>query len=1155
MTEETLFELLVKTPEAERVALLDRECAGQPALRARLEALLEADAASSPLSLQPRNTQATAVFQATSNYTTSEPRPGVVIAGRYTLEHKLGEGGMGEVWVAKQNEPVKRNVALKLIKAGMDSRSVIQRFEQERQALAMMDHPNIAKVLDGGLTEDRHPFFVMELVNGLPLTKFCDKAKLGIRERLELFIPICQAVQHAHQKGIVHRDLKPGNILVTMLDGKPVPKVIDFGVAKATSGRITEDSLSTQFGAVVGTLEYMSPEQAGFSSEDIDTRADIYSLGVILYELLTGLRPFDSKRLKQAALDEMVRIIREEEPSKPSTRLSTDESLPSLAAVRHIDPSRLTALLRGELDWVVMKCLEKQRDRRYESANGLARDIQRYLADEVVEARPPSTGYRLKKFVRRHYGQVIAAIVVLFALLAAIAGTSWGLFEAKKQESLARDETIAKEKARAAEAEQRLAAEKAAGSERQAREQTQKRLTQIEKGINVFAEMLQGINPLSEEKEGKPLLDLLRERAEKAAEQVQAEALADPLVEARLQTILGSTLQGLGSYTTAIEVLERARVTREQTLGVDHLDTRTTLHNPGMASVDAGRRTSIPLLERVRNARMKQLGPNHPDTLTTLHSLAVAYQTFGRTADAIPLFEQVRDAQVEQLGADHRHTLTTINSLAASYRVAGRPADAIALLEQVREAMVQKLGADHAITLASLNNLASAYRAAGRPAEAIPLFEQVRDAMVQKLGADHPSTLATLNNLAMAYFGNGRMAEAIALHERVRDAKVKKLGSDHPETLTTLSNLASAYRATGRTADAITLYEKVREVRIKKLGPDHPSTLTTLHNLALAYSNVGRTTEAIQLNEQVRAIRVKKLGPDHPDTLFTLHNLADLYKDVGRTNDALTLYQQVRDARVKKLGIDHPDTLTTLNNLATTYWELNRLDQSIPLLEDILPRSEKKLGRQHPGTILIIANLGVNYKDAGRLTEAIPLLEEANRTTGNSSRLRWVPSQLLNVYVKAGRSNEAAQFLKDLLADAGKQLPKDSPQRAGLLAQLGWSLLDAKGYAEAEPLLREGLSILNNKKDPADWRPFHLQCMLGAVLLGQKKYAEAEQLLLAGYAGLSPRRTSIAQSVKFGLPDALDRLIQLYTETSKPDEVKKWQAEKERLQKLTNGGR
>jgi serine/threonine-protein kinase len=360
---------------------------------------------------------------------------------------------MGEVWIAKQTEPVKRKVALKLIKAGMDSKSVLARFEAERQALALMDHPNIARVLDGGLTPYGQPFFVMELVNGQPLTRFCDEARLAPRERLELFVSICQAVQHAHQKGIIHRDLKPGNILVTRIDGKAVPKVIDFGVAKATAGKLTNESVSTIFGAVVGTLDYMAPEQAGYAGEDIDTRADIYSLGVILYELLTGLRPFDSKRLRKAALPEIIRIIREEEPSRPSMRLSTEKSLPLLAALRQTEPRKLMALLRGELDWVVMKCLEKQRDRRYETANGLARDIQRYLADEPVEARPPSAAYRLGKLLRRNKGPVLAASLVLMALVVGIVGTTYGMLHA--------------EGARGREAEQRARAEKARDRTRQ----------------------------------------------------------------------------------------------------------------------------------------------------------------------------------------------------------------------------------------------------------------------------------------------------------------------------------------------------------------------------------------------------------------------------------------------------------------------------------------------------------------------------------------------------------------------------------------------------------------------------------------------------------------------------------------------------------------
>jgi serine/threonine protein kinase/Tfp pilus assembly protein PilF len=496
MSEETLFHEALAQPPAERAAFLDQICAGHPELRAAVEGLLAAhEGSGSLLDRPPAGLAQTIDSEPDPALTTAEhkadraamspplvaaasPPPvttGLVIAGRYTLVEKLGEGGMGEVWVAQQTEPVKRTVALKLIKTGMDSKAVLGRFEQERQALALMDHPNIARVLDGGLTPTGQPFFVMELVNGLPLTRFCDEARLTPPARLELFVPICQAVQHAHQKGIVHRDLKPANILVTLIDGRPVPRVIDFGVAKATAGKLTDDSLSTQFGAVVGTLEYMAPEQAGFAGADIDTRADIYSLGVILYELLTGLRPLDARRLKQVAWTEMIRILREEEPSRPSTRLSTEESLASLAALRQTEPKRLLALLRGELDWVVMKCLEKQRDRRYETANGLARDLQRYLADEPVEARPPSARYRLGKFLRRNKGPVLAASLVLLALVGGIVGTTSGMIRAR-QRRLEAEEARQREAARAEgerrakkrEAEQRAKAEKARDRTRQA---------------------------------------------------------------------------------------------------------------------------------------------------------------------------------------------------------------------------------------------------------------------------------------------------------------------------------------------------------------------------------------------------------------------------------------------------------------------------------------------------------------------------------------------------------------------------------------------------------------------------------------------------------------------------------------------------------------
>ncbi len=384
---EAIFHAARDIPDPARRRAYVREACGPDEPRiAHIEALLVA--ADGPDSLLDRPAAA-AVLAAIGQPATESP--GTVI-GPYKLIEQIGEGGMGSVWMAQQAKPVYRLVAVKLIKAGMDSRQVIARFEAERQALALMDHPNIARVLDGGTAGGGRPYFVMDLVKGVPITRYCDEHHLTPRQRLELFVPVCQAVQHAHQKGIIHRDLKPSNVLVALYDGKPVPKIIDFGVAKAAGQQLTDKTLVTGFGAIVGTLEYMSPEQAELNQLDIDTRSDIYSLGVLLYELLAGSPPFSRKELTHAGVLEMLRVIREQEPSKPSTKLSTADGLPTLAVNRGTEPAKLTKLVRGELDWIVLKALEKDRNRRYETANGFAMDVQRYLADEAVQACPPGGG-------------------------------------------------------------------------------------------------------------------------------------------------------------------------------------------------------------------------------------------------------------------------------------------------------------------------------------------------------------------------------------------------------------------------------------------------------------------------------------------------------------------------------------------------------------------------------------------------------------------------------------------------------------------------------------------------------------------------------------------------------------------------------------------
>jgi tetratricopeptide (TPR) repeat protein len=415
-----LFLKALEMPSGDdRRAYLAGACAGDTALRAEVEALLEASARAGSFLESPASAPGVTVDAAPV-----AESPGTVI-GPYRLLQQLGEGGMGTVFMAEQTQPVQRKVALKIIKPGMDSRQVIARFEAERQALALMDHPNIAKVLDAGTTDTGRPYFVMELVKGVPITRYCDEHRLTPKQRLELFVPVCQAVQHAHQKGIIHRDLKPSNVMVCLYDGKPVPKVIDFGIAKATGQKLTERTLFTEIGQVVGTLEYMSPEQAELNQLDIDTRSDIYSLGVLLYELLTGSTPLERTRLKAAAMLEVLRLIREEEPPRPSTRLSTTDELPSVAANRGLEPKKLSGLVRGELDWIVMKALEKDRNRRYETANGFAQDIARYLADEPVLACPPSAWYRFQKFARRNKARLAVAAGVFLALTVMAASIGW----------------------------------------------------------------------------------------------------------------------------------------------------------------------------------------------------------------------------------------------------------------------------------------------------------------------------------------------------------------------------------------------------------------------------------------------------------------------------------------------------------------------------------------------------------------------------------------------------------------------------------------------------------------------------------------------------------------------------------------------------------
>ena len=818
-TESVFAAAVALATAAERAAYLEQACAGDPNLRGRVEALLRAHERAGHLLDRPapRSLESTGAFVA-------HEQPGVVIAGRYKLLEEIGEGGMGTVWVAEQTQPVKRKVAIKLIKAGMDSKSVVARFEAERQALAVMDHPNIAKVLDGGLTDTGRPYFVMEYVKGVPITQYCDTARLSVSERLNLFVQVCQAVQHAHQKGIIHRDLKPSNILVAPYDDKPVPKVIDFGLAKAMHHSLTEKTLHTAHETVLGTPLYMSPEQAQLNNLDVDTRSDIYSLGVLLYELLTGTTPLEKQRFKEAAWEEVRRIIREEEPPRPSARLSSTATLPSLAAGRQTEPARLTNLVRGELDWIVMKSLEKDRNRRYETANGFAADVLRHLAGEPVLAAPPSASYRLRKFVRKHRAGLLTATALGVLLVAGVAVSAWQAVLASQAEQVAvaaqqaaTERAEGERQAKLDAEEQKTRALDAAVAEKSAKEQAQKRLKQVEKANDILGSIFENLDPREIARAERPLQAILVEKLGQAVEQLEGESIGDPLAVAAMQHKFGHSLLSLGEPGKAIMLLEKARATRQA-----------------------------------------KLGPEHPHTLTNMNDLALAYQAAGKLDRAVPLLEETLKLQKAILGPEHPHTLTSMNNLAMAYLDARKLDQALRLHEETVKHRKSKLGPEHPDTLTAMNNLAIAYHKAGKLDLALPLFEETLKLMKAKLGPGHPNTLNCMNNLALAYQGAGKLDLALPLFEETVKLFHGKLGPDHPSTHTSIINLGAAYGAANQGEKAAIILKGLVASQRTRAKPDDPLFAGHLARAARVLLKCRQYDTAEAMLREGLAIREKK---------------------------------------------------------------------------------------------------------------------------------------------------------------------------------------------------------------------------------------------------------------------------------------------------------
>jgi len=819
------------------------------------------------------------------------------VIGPYRLTQMLGTGGMGEVWRAEQTEPIHRTVALKLIKAGMDTRAVVARFDSERQALALMEHPNIAKVFEAGATPEGRPYFVMEYVHGFPITDYCDRHRLTIKERLGLFMQVCEGVQHAHQKAIIHRDLKPSNVLVEEVDDKPVPKIIDFGLAKAMGQQLTEMTLFTEAGAMLGTPDYMSPEQADRNERNIDTRTDVYSLGVILYELLVGELPIGSRELRAAGIEAMLQKICEQEPVRPSTKLkSLGPSAKDSAERRKEAPESLERHLRGDLDWITIKALEKDRSRRYGSVSDLACDLERYLHDQPVSAGSPSAGYRAHKFIRRHrfgVGVAAAAVVLLIGFATTMA------LQARR---------IAKERDRA----------------------------------NRIADFMTQMFAVSDPSEALGNTITARTILDTASNEIRAGLAKDPEVQSELMFTMARTYASLGLYPIAYNLSSATLENRRRLLGPADRKTLQSMAQVAWILDRQGHDAEAEKLIRQTIAEASRaLGPEDPVTLEAMDRLGVILERLARFDEEEKLERQLVEISSRRFGAEDIHTLRAMVSLGDALSFQSRYAEAEGLYRQALTIEQRVLGPEHPQTIGTMHNLANRIQEQGRYTEAEGLYRQTLAIEQHVLGSAHPDTADSMTALANTLYYEGKSAEAEKLYRAALEVEQHALGPDHPYTTKPLEGLANTLAGEGHFAEAEKLQRQILDIRERKLGPDHTDTLLSKFNIADVLYQEGNLVEAEKLIREAFTAQMRVLGSENPDTLASKAELARILIREGKYREAEDLARQAFETQLRILGSQHLDTLNSLQFLATAMVYNHRYDEAKKLFEEILDKMNK----------------------------------------------------------------------------------------------------------------------------------------------------------------------------------------------------------------------